>query len=315
MTLKLGVHTGPQDLSMEELQRVWRRADDAGFHWISVWDHFYANPLRAREDPCFEGVASMAALAAATRNVRVGCLVFCALYRPPGVLAKAAVTIDHLSGGRVELGIGAGWFEEEFRDFGYEFPPIKERLDRLEESLQVVRSLLHDPVTHFKGRYYQLDGAVCSPRPQNPKLRIWVGGRGERRTPRLAARYGDGFNVPYVSAEGFAARAATLDRCCDEAGRDPASIERSVNLGFYMSPDAATAERRAREGGGAGGPMARAAGRGGMLVGGPAQVIDALGDYERAGAKGVNLAFRPPIDWDAFEAFIEEVLPVFHGGS
>ena len=108
MALKLGIHTGPQDLTMEELRRLWRRADAAGFHWISVWDHFYANPLAQRENPCFEGVASMAALAATTQNVRVGCLVFCSWFRSPGLLAKAAVTIDHLSEGRAELGIGEG---------------------------------------------------------------------------------------------------------------------------------------------------------------------------------------------------------------
>ena len=188
MAIKLGIHTGPQDLSIDELERIWTRADEAGFHWISVWDHFYANPLVSRENPCFEGVAAMAALAARTRNVRVGCLVFCSWFRSPGVLAKAAVTIDHLSRGRCELGIGAGWFEQEFRDFGYGFAPLGERLDHLEETLTVVRSLLRDEKTDFKGRYHQLDGAVCSPRPYNPNLRLWVGGRGERRTPRLAAR-------------------------------------------------------------------------------------------------------------------------------
>ena len=305
MALKLGIHTGPQDLSMEELLRLWRRAEDAGFWWISVWDHFYANPLRQREDPCFEGVASMAALAATTERVRVGCLVFCSLYRNPGVLAKAAVTIDHLSGGRVELGIGAGWFEEEFREFGYAFPPLRERLDHLEETLQVVRSLLRDPVTNFKGTYHEVEGAVCAPKPLNPGLRIWVGGAGPRRTPRLAARYADGFNAPYLPVDPYRERMATLDRFCEEEGRDPRSLERSVNLGFYMSPDAATAERQQERGG----ALARA---GGLLTGPPSQVIDVLGEYERAGADGVNIAFRPPIDWDAFEAFIEEVLPVFH---
>ncbi len=307
MALKLGIHTGPQDLSMQELQRLWRRAEQAGFWWASVWDHFYSNPLRSRENPCFEGVAAMAALAAATERMRVGCLVFCSLYRSPGLLAKAAVTIDHLSGGRVELGIGAGWFEEEFREFGYDFPPLGERLDHLEETLQVVRSLFRDPVTSFKGKYHQLEGAVCAPKPQNPGLRIWVGGRGPRRTPRLAARYADGFNAPYLPAELFRERMATLDRFCEEEGRDPRSIERSVNVGFYMSPDAATAERQKERSA----ALARAGT--GVLVGPPSRVIDALGEYERAGAQGVNLAFRPPIDWDAFEAFIEEVLPVFHG--
>ena len=307
MGMKLGIHTGPQDLSMEELTRIWTRADEAGFHWISVWDHFYANPLRSREDSCFEGVAAMAALAAKTQRVRVGCLVFCSRYRPPGVLAKAAVTIDHLSGGRAELGIGAGWFEQEFRDFGYGFPPLRERLDHLEETLQVVRSLLREPVTNFEGVYHTLHGAVCGPKPVNPQLPIWVGGRGARRTPRLAARFADGFNVPYPSPQLFAERVATLERYCEEEGRDPASITRSVNVGFYMSADAASAERKPSERS----AFAQAVG-GGALVGAPAQAIDAIGEFERAGAQGLNIAFRPPVDWDAFEAFIEEVLPVFH---
>ena len=179
MSIKLGIHTGPQDLTMQELQRIWTRADEAGFHWASVWDHFYANPLQSREDPCFEAVSSMMGIAATTQNMRVGCLVFCTLFRNPGLLAKAAVTIDHLSGGRVELGLGAGWFEEEFREFGYDFPPLGKRMDQLEEAIQVIRSLLRDPVTTFKGEYYELDGAVCSPKPMNPALRIWIGGRGE----------------------------------------------------------------------------------------------------------------------------------------
>ena len=93
--MKLGIHAGPQDLTMDELKRLWKTGDNNGFHWVSVWDHFYANPLTTRENPCFEGVAAMSGLATYTQNVRVGCLVFCALFRTPGLLAKAAVTIDH----------------------------------------------------------------------------------------------------------------------------------------------------------------------------------------------------------------------------
>ena len=103
MSIKLGVHAGPQDLPMDDLKRLWKQADEAGFHWISVWDHFYANPLESRENTCFEAVAAMATLAAVTSRARVGCLVFCTLFRNPGLLAKAAITVDHISGGRCEL--------------------------------------------------------------------------------------------------------------------------------------------------------------------------------------------------------------------
>jgi F420-dependent oxidoreductase-like protein len=300
MSLKIGVHTGPQDLSIDELKKIWLRSDEAGFHWVSVWDHFYANPLQSRDNTCFEGVASMAALAAMTKNVRVGCLVFCALFRNPGLLAKAAMTIDHLSGGRAEIGVGAGWFEEEFREFGYGFPPLGKRMDQLEEALQVIHSLWHEPETNFKGQYYDLQGAVCGPKPLG--ARLWIGGRGKVRTPTLAAKYGDGLNFPYLSPDQVKDRLQQLDQACDKQGRDRGEIETSVNVGFYMSSGGNTQPLPPADS-----PMAQ-----GSLIGPAQQVIDRIGEYHETGIQGLNIAFRPPVEWDAFENFIADVLPVFH---
>lgn len=298
MALKIGMHAGPQDLDIESLQRLWQFGDSNAFHWISVWDHFYANPLTNRNNPCFEGVSAMAGLAASTTNVRVGCLVFCALFRNPGVLAKAAVTIDHLSRGRAEIGIGAGWFEEEFREFGYGFPSLGKRLDQLEEALTIIRSLWHDEETNFKGAYYDVQNAVCSPKPYNPNMRLWIGGRGKERTPDIAARFGDGFNMPYLPPEAVADRLERLKNACEKHGRDPAEFETSVNLGFYMASSMASSRE----------PDINPAG---SLTGGVQQVVDRLGEYERSGVGGVNIAFRPPIDWDALAAFTQEVKPHF----
>jgi F420-dependent oxidoreductase-like protein len=287
------MHAGPQDLDIDELKRLWQFGDNNGFHWISVWDHFYANPLQDRNNPCFEGVASMAALAALTENVRVGCLVFCALFRTPGMLAKAAVTIDHLSGGRVDIGVGAGWLEEEFREFGYGFPPLGKRLDQLEEALTIIRSLLHDDVTSFHGEYYQVDNAVCSPKPVNPNIRLWVGGRGKERTPRIAARHADGFNMPYLSPASVRDRLERLNAACEEQERDPGEIETSVNVGFYLGdrePDVSAA---------------------GSLVGSPAQAVDRIGEYQDTGVGGLNIALRPPVDWVGLQRFVEEVMVHF----
>ena len=292
MTLKLGLHAGPQNISMDDLSRLWRRADDAGFHWVSVWDHFYANPLKSRQDPCFEAVAAMAALAAMTSRVRVGCLVFCVLFRNPGLLAKAATTIDHISGGRADIGIGGGWFEEEAREYGYEFPPLGERLDQVEEAVQLMRSLWRDEQTDFSGNFYHLNDAVCSPKPRG--LRLWMGGFGRHRTPRMAARYADGYNLPYLSLEDVTDRLQCLARACEAEGRDPESLDTSVNLAFHLG------QQDAPEGMPAG-----------ALLGSAQQVIDRLGEYGDTGIKGVNIAIRPPVDWDAFECFIEEVLPAF----
>lgn len=287
------MHAGPQDLGIEELKRLWRTADESGFHWVSVWDHFYANPLKDRNNPCFEGVAAMAALASLTRNVRVGCLVFCALFRSPGMLAKAAVTVDHLSGGRADIGIGAGWFEEEFREFGYGFPPLGRRLDQLEEALAIIRSLWHEDVTHFKGKYYEVNGAVCSPKPLNPNMRLWVGGRGKERTPTIAARYADGFNMPYLAPAAVADRLSRLVAACEREGRNPAELTSSVNVGFY--PGDRTPDVNPE----------------GCLVGSTAQMADRIGEYVDTGVEGLNIALRPPVDWDGLAAFIEEVMPHF----
>jgi len=287
------MHAGPQDLTVEALKKLWRTADENGFHWVSVWDHFYANPLVDRHNPCFEGVAAMSALAALTDNVQVGCLVFCALFRPPGVLAKAAVTVDHLSGGRAQIGIGAGWLEEEFREFGYGFPPLGKRLDQLEEALAIIRSLLNDEETTFQGEYYQLEGAVCGPKPVNGRLPIWVGGRGKSRTPALAARYADGFNMPYLSPDSVRDRLERVAAACAVVGRDPAEIESSVNLGFYLGDRA---------------PEVNPAG---SLTGSVQQAVDRIGEYVDSGVQGLNIAIRPPVDWDALQRFIEEVMPHF----
>ncbi len=290
--MKLGIHAGPQDLSMRELKRLWKIGDENGFHWVSVWDHFYANPLQDRANPCFEGVAALSGLAACTKNVRVGCLVFCALFRNPGVLAKAGVTIDHLSGGRADIGIGAGWLEEEFREFGYGFPPLGERFDQLEEALAIIHALWKGEEVSFKGKYYDFQGAVCSPAPLG--LRLWIGGRGKRRTVRLAAKYADGFNMPYVSPELAADRLARLGQACEKIGRDPAEIDTSVNLGFYMNstrtpdidPD-------------------------GSLAGSAQQAVDMIGQFKEIGIQGINIAFRPPVDWDNLQCYIEDVMPHF----
>ncbi len=291
--MKLGIHAGPQDLSMEELKRLWRTGDDNGFHWVSVWDHFYANPLSDRGNPCFEGVAAMSGLATYTENVRVGCLVFCALFRNPGVLAKAGVTIDHLSGGRADVGIGAGWFEEEFREFGYGFPPLGERFDQLEEALAIISTLWRGETVNFSGKYYNMQGAVCSPAPLG--LRLWIGGRGKARTVRLAAQYADGFNMPYVSVTTAADRLERLRVACEKIGRDPAELDTSVNLGFYMNSD--------RQ------PDIAADG---SLTGSVQEAVDMIGGFKDIGIQGVNIAFRPPIEWDNLQLYIEEVMPHFN---
>lgn len=206
MTRTLGVHTGQQDCSLEEMRRLWRFIDQAGFDWLSIWDHFYEAPPIDGNGPCFETVSALTLLATETSRVRVGCLVFCVSYRHPAVLAKALATIDHVSNGRLEAGLGAGWHEQEYREYGIAFPSIGVRQDQLEEATQIIRSMLTKESTTFAGKHFQVQNARCNPKPVQKRLPLLIGGAGEKRTLRTAARYADGWNIAYVTPSGLSAQ-------------------------------------------------------------------------------------------------------------
>ena len=309
--MRFGIHAGPQDCTIAELRQLWRTADERGFYWCSVWDHLYSvSDLSDPAKPAFEGIATMAALASETRRVRVGCLVFCAGYRSPGVLAKAAVTIDHVSGGRCELGIGAGWNEAEFRAFGMPFPDIKARLDLVEETAIVLRRLFDGERVTLDGKQVHVADALCLPRPVQPKLRLWIGGQGEKRMLRIVARHADGWNVPFLAPELYAQRNATLNGWCEREKRDPRAITRTVNLGLAIGEDERDVRRQEENLRLMFGALTDFV-RPGILVGTPAQVIDRLREYQAAGAEWVILALRAPFDFQGLELFIREVMPAF----
>jgi F420-dependent oxidoreductase-like protein len=309
--MQFGLHIGQQNIAMNELRQLWRWADTAGFDWVDVWDHFYEAPPVDGNGSCFEATTCMAAMACETTNVRIGVLVLGMGYRHPAVLANALCTIDHLSGGRLEIGLGAGWHEPEYRAYGIPFPPIKERLDLLEEGLQVVRLLTTRDRSDFAGRFFRLENAACNPKPLQPYPRIWVGGNGEKRTLRIAARHADGWNTPYTSPEEFARLSGVLDHWCEVERRDPASIERNVNLSFHMAASASDLGRAEEQYRATWGPAAELMRSRGVMIGLPSQAIDLVGRYRDAGAARVNIALRPPLDWDALRAWTGEVIPAF----
>jgi F420-dependent oxidoreductase-like protein len=226
-----------QNATIGQYQAVWRIADEAGFDHCWCMDHFAT--LGPRDDgPIFEAWALLAAMAAATSRTRVGCAVTGNTYRHPAVLAKAAVTVDHLSGGRLEFGIGAGWAENEHTMLGLPFGTAGDRADRLEEACQVIRSLWTQELTSFAGRHYQLTGAVAEPKPvQQPHPPIWIGGAGRRRTLRIAAQHASVWNAPGGSPEEVADLSGVLDRHCADIGRDPSEIRRSVQVRIPATPD------------------------------------------------------------------------------
>jgi alkanesulfonate monooxygenase SsuD/methylene tetrahydromethanopterin reductase-like flavin-dependent oxidoreductase (luciferase family) len=299
--VQFGVHVGPQMCSMAELREVWSTAERLGFDWISVWDHFYPAPSPLDGD-CFEGIACHAALAALTTRPRVGSLVYSTGYRHPAVLANAAATIDHLSDGRLELGLGAGWHKWEYEAYGIPFEAPAVRLRRMAESIECVRLLLTEDVADYDGEFFTLRDARCNPKPVQARPRIWVGASGEQIGLKLAGRHGDAWNVPFVSPEDFARkRSIVLDHA-----PDPTTFTTGVNLLYVpCAPDevdAALAERF--------GPMADVM-RPGALVGDVAAITDRIGAYVDAGAEWVILALRAPFDLDALERFSTEIAPAF----
>ncbi len=290
-----GVHTGLQNTTIDELRDLWTRIEDLGFDWISIWDHFYSADFNGFE--CHEAVACHAALACHTSRVRVGSLVYCAGYRHPAVLANAITTIDHLSGGRADLGLGAGWAFNEYGAYGIPFPAAGERLDILEESIQAIRGLLRQDATDFTGKHFTFTDAHCEPRPVQAELPIWVGGSGEKRTLRIAARYADGWNVPFVSPETVTHKRNVLADHCAAAGRDLADIRTAVNVGLCPDEDAL----RAQFGGLAEGV------RPGVLMGSPDQLVDRIGQYVDAGADQINIAMRAPWQLDLLDLATEAI--------
>ena len=227
--MRVGIDLAQHQLHWDELVGRARFAEELGFDGAWVFDHFkplYGDP----GGPCFEAYTLLGALATATTRIRLGVLVTGVTYRHPSLLAAEAVTVDHASAGRLELSLGAAWYQDEHGQLGFPFPPTGERVDRLEEALLVVKALLTTDGATFDGRYYQLRHATYRPRPvQRPHPPIWVGAAGERRTIPIAARHADVWHA-FGSVDVLRRKARVLDDHARRAGRDPGEIGRATDL-------------------------------------------------------------------------------------
>lgn len=234
--MRFAIKTRPEHTSWERMRDVWVAADEFEiFESAWNWDHFY--PLSGdMAGPNLEGWTTLAALAQATRRIRVGCQVFGMIYRHPAVLANMAATVDLISAGRLELGIGAGWNQMECDAYGIPLPPLKERFDRFDEGVEVLVGLLTQPVTDFAGQYLTITDARCEPKPvQRPHPPITIGGKGPKRTLRAVARWAQQWNTIVGGVEEWLPLKETLVGHCADLGRDPAEITCSVNV--RIDPD------------------------------------------------------------------------------
>lgn len=272
--MRFSVWPGP-DRPWKDILRLVTECDGAG--WDGAWfaDHFMPNDPQGKpqDGPTLESWSVLAGLAASTQRLRLGPLVSGNLYRHPAVVAKAAAAIDNISGGRFVLGLGAGWQVNEHRAYGIDLLGVKDRMDHLEESAEVITSLLRQPRSDFAGEHYRLEDAPCDPKPVHDRLPLLIGGGGEQRTMRIAARFGDEWNS-WCTPESFAHKSAVLDKRCEEIGRDPGEIHRSTQAMVFLSTNEEWLSRH--RSGGAGRPV---------LVGTPAEVVDQVGAYQSVGVQ------------------------------
>ncbi len=227
--LRIGLKLSQQVHPIEAQREAWRTADEAGFDHIWPFDHLIA----LGPDPTkliFDGWTILGAVAENTKRTRIGLNVTGNLYRHPGLLAKIAVTVDHLSAGRLEMGLGAAWNEPEFKMYGLPFPSAADRIRMLDEACRVLKLLWTEDRATFKGRFYQLDAAIAEPKPiQKPYPPIWIGGSGPKRTLRVVAKHADVWNSN-VKPDDSLTLTKTLDEHCAAVGRDPATIRRSSQV-------------------------------------------------------------------------------------
>ena len=286
-----------------EVLELTAHCESTGWDGVYMADHFMPNTMDGApaDGPMFECWAVIAGLAAAVPRLRLGTLVCGNTYRHPAVLANIAAGIDQVSGGRLVLGLGAGWQENEHRAYGIPLFSTGERLDRFEEACTIVKSLLTQPRTTFKGTYYEVTDAPCDPKPVQDPLPLLVGGGGEKKTLRTAAKHADEWNI-WSTPEVLAAKREVLHRHCADIGRDPSEIAVSTQAMVFLSTDEAWLKGK-RE----------ADPSGQSVIGTPAEVVEILGAYRDAGADEFIVPewnFGPmPRRKDTCDLFITEVAP------
>jgi F420-dependent oxidoreductase-like protein len=302
----LRIFTEPQQgASYDQLLAVATATEDGGFDAFFRSDHYLAMGDGDGLPGPTDAWITLAGLARDTSRIKLGTLVSPVTFRLPGVLAISVAQVDAMSGGRAELGLGAGWFEAEHKAYGLPFPP--RRFDLLEEQLAIVTGVWSTPAGEtfsFKGDHYRLEDSPALPKPVQSPLPVIVGGGGKRRTPALAARYATEYNLGFVPVEDLAVAYERVRAACVEAGRDPASLTYSVALTTYCGRNDAEVRRRT-DAAGANVPRLRTAG----LVGTPDEIVDRIGRYAEVGASRVYLQVMELDDLDMIELMAERVLP------
>ena len=288
------------------VRRVASKLEEIGYESLWLYDHFHTVP-KTKIEPTFECWTTMAALATLTSKVRLGQLVTCSLYRNPAYLAKVASCVDVISGGRVDLGIGAGWKDDEFAAYGYNFPPIRERLERMAETARIVKAMFTEERATVEGTHHRVDGAYNNPKPVRGDIPILIGGSGERKTLRMVAQYGDGCNV-FGDPERFQYLMGVLDQHCEDVGRDPSEITRTTMATVVVTATQEDAERKKAAALEAGMPRERVEA---AWIGDADTVAERARAYRDVGVQGMTIVMPDAYDLEAIAMAGRALGPVF----
>ncbi len=307
--MRLRIFTEPQQgATYATLRRVAKAAEDLGFDAFFRSDHYLRMGSGSGEPGPSDAWATLAGLAVETSTIRLGTLVTSATFRYPGPLAITVAGIDEMSGGRIEFGLGAGWYAGEHAAYGIPFPATKERFDRLEEQLAIITGLWETPkgeTFSYQGTHYQVTDSPALPKPvQSPRPPVIVGGHGPRRTPALAAKYADEFNIAFSPADEVAAQFGRVREACAAAGRDPSTLAYTAAQVICCGKDDATVARRAASIG-RGADDLRASG----LAGSAAEIVDKLGTFADAGTEAMYLQILDLDDLDHLADIAAQVMP------
>jgi F420-dependent oxidoreductase-like protein len=296
------------DALFEKLVDIAATAERAGFTSLSVMDHYHQIAVVGAHDRyMFEGNTILAALAARTDTIALGLLVGGVGYRNPAQHAKITTSLDIISGGRAFHGIGAGWFEGEHEAYGYAFPPLKERFERLEDHLRIARAMFTEEIATVEGTHHSVRGAYNNPKPLRGDIPILIGGSGERKTLRMVAQYADGCNL-FGDPERARHLLGVLEGHCEKVGRDPAEITKTSMMSIAIAETEAGAKAKVEALRGLGFPEQRIAS---TTAGTPEQILERAHAYREVGIEGLTFSMADVHDTDAIELAGETLAPLF----
>jgi F420-dependent oxidoreductase-like protein len=296
------------DQVFEKVLEIAQTAEQAGFSSVSLMDHLHQiSTVGPPSNWMFEGSTMLAAIAARTTKLTLGLLVGSVTYRNPAIAAKTTTTLDIISGGRAWHGLGAGWFEEEHRAYGYEYPPLKVRFEMLEEALQIARAMFTQSQSSFKGEHFQIDGAFNNPQPIRGDIPILIGGSGERKTLRLVAKYGDGCNL-FGGPDQIKHLLGVLEQHCSDVGRDSSQIAKTA-LGRVLiaaTHEAAQAKVEVMRARGVSDESLAT-----MITGDPDTVGERVQAMKDNGLEGYGLSMPDSYDLEAVDLVGRTLAPIF----